>query len=135
MTTKPSTPKSPGKPNANAGKHAGVDLALGATPDAATDASVAPREEMRLKDLIDHVTAASGFKKKDVKLVVEATLAHIGDALHKGESMTLAGFGRLRVVRTAAEGDGAVTLKLRKMNPGAKPDAAATPEAGAPDAD
>jgi DNA-binding protein HU-alpha len=102
--------------------------------ESAVDTTVAS-VELRLKDLLDHVTKASGFKKKDVKVVVEATVAQIGAALRKGEAWTLPGLGRLRVVRVAAEAGGAMTLKLRLPTPGAKAGADAKPEADGQDAD
>lgn len=70
---------------------------------------------LRIKGLVDHVTEATGVKKKDVKAVVEATLAALGDALGRSEELNLPGFGRSRVARTV-EKDGAshLTLKIRR---------------------
>ncbi|MEI6097946.1 MAG: HU family DNA-binding protein [Alphaproteobacteria bacterium] len=141
MATKPTTPKAQKKPLANpravaakvvkpvvadpspvAGGVAARDVAsdLSGNPKAAATA------QMRLKDLVDHVTKASGFKKKDVKVVVEATLARIGAALQNGDSMALAGLGKLRMVRAASGPGGVMTLKLRMATPGAKPASAAS---------
>lgn len=41
----------------------------------------------------------SGLKKPDVKPVVEATLAIIGEALSKGESLNLEPLGKMKVQR------------------------------------
>lgn len=70
---------------------------------------------MKIKDLVERVTAATGGKKKEVKEIVEATLAALGDGLEKGEELNLPGLGRARVAR-AAEKDGAsmMTLKVRR---------------------
>ena len=121
MATKPTTPKNPAKPKAapKAGTSALVNGALEPVEDV-VDAVAA---DMRLRDLVDLVTQSSGLKKKDVKLVVEATLAQIGAALEKGQSLNLAGLGKMRVVRAASESGGAITLKLRLGSPGVKPGA------------
>lgn len=65
---------------------------------------------MKLKDLVDAVSAATGGKKPEVKKTVEATLAAIGTALAAQTSLVLPPLGKLRVVKSAA---GALTLKLR----------------------
>lgn len=137
MVSKPTTPKAskaPTKPRTTTPKVAepAVDAAMAVSAEAGlaevglaeVEAEVVAATDMRLKDLLDQVTRASGFKKKDVKLVVEATLARMATALQQGQSMNLTGLGRLRVVRPAVDG-GAMTLKLRMATPGAKPAAEA----------
>jgi nucleoid DNA-binding protein len=84
------------------------------TPVAPKDGRVkAPT--LRIKDLIVHVAAATGGKRKDVKEMVEATLLALGEALSRGEDLNLPGFGRSRIARSA-EKDGAsmMTLKVRR---------------------
>jgi len=70
---------------------------------------------LKIKDLVSRVAGATGGKKQNVKEVVEATLAALGDALAKGEDLNLPGLGRTRIARTA-EKDGAslMTLKVRR---------------------
>jgi len=58
-----------------------------------------PDRFLRKKELIDRVVTQSGLKKKDVKPVVEATLAVLGEALSKQEPMNLQPFGKLLVNR------------------------------------
>ena len=141
MTTKPMTPKAPKTPTkrrataAQIAKPVAADLAADASRDASGDAGVVTATDMRLKDLVDHVTKTSGLKKKDVRIVVQATLARIGAALQKGDSMALAGLGKLRVVRAAPGAGGAMTLKLRMATPGAKPASAASAPADDQDDD
>ncbi len=82
------------------------------------DAGAPPRVKgptMKIKDLVDQVTSATGGKKKDVKGLVEATLTALGDALTRGEDLNLPGLGRTRIARTT-ERDGAsmMTLKVRR---------------------
>ncbi len=68
---------------------------------------------LRLKTLVDRVTASTGGKKKGVKEIVEATLAQLGTALENGEALNLPGFGRLRVAKGSVDGS-PMTLKLRR---------------------
>ena len=74
---------------------------------------VAP--QLKKKELIDRVIAAlDGKKKGGVKEIVEATLAAMGEALQKGESLNIPPFGRARVAKQKGEGaDQMTTLRLR----------------------
>jgi hypothetical protein len=65
---------------------------------------------VKLKDLIDTIAAATGGKKPEVKAVVEATLAALGEALATGKSLAVPPLGKLRVVKNKGP---ALTLKLR----------------------
>jgi Bacterial DNA-binding protein len=69
-----------------------------------------PGGMMKLKDLIDSVTAKTGGKKPEVKAAVEATLAALGEALATGKSLAVPPLGKLRVVKNKGP---ALTLKLR----------------------
>ena len=71
--------------------------------------------QLRKKDLVARViTAMDGKRKGPVKEIVEATLASLGEALAKGESLNLPPFGRARIARQKGEGKGAsMTVKLR----------------------
>lgn len=73
---------------------------------------------VKLKDIVDRVVETSGVKRKEVRPVIEAALVEIDKALARGDTLLLPGLGKLRVVRTAAEGNGAMTLKLRKPGAG-----------------
>lgn len=69
---------------------------------------------LKKKELIDRVMAATGGKKKDVKAVVEATLAVLGAALQSGEGLNLPPFGKARIAKSKGEGaSSAMTVKLR----------------------
>ena len=81
---------------------------------------------LKMKDLIDRVVTASGAKKADVRQIIEATLAALGDALSNGDALNLPPLGRAKVSRAADAGSGkAMTVKLRR------PTAAAAGKAGA----
>ena len=85
---------------------------------------------MRVKDLIERVSAAGEFKKKDVREIVEATLVELGKALEAGESLNLPPFGKMHIRNTRAIDNGvsAMTLKLRR-SPAKAADAKAGKEA------
>ena len=52
---------------------------------------------MTKQDLIAAAAAASGVTKKDSQAVLDAVLDTITSSLAKGESVTITGFGTLRV--------------------------------------
>lgn len=71
--------------------------------------------ELGKKELFDLVVARSGMKKKDVKPVVEAMLAVLGDALAEQRAMNLQPLGKMKVQRGKELPDGrALVLKLRQ---------------------
>lgn len=70
---------------------------------------------MKVKDLIDRVATASDQNKKDVRAIVEATLAELGKALEAGETLILPPLGRVRIANQKSDAAGQVmTLKLRR---------------------
>ncbi len=87
-------------------------LAVVIDTGAAATETTAPTA-LRLKTLVDRVTASTGGKKKGVKEIVEATLAQLGTALENGEALNLPAFGRLRVAKGSTDGS-PMTLKLRR---------------------
>ncbi|MEZ5797181.1 MAG: HU family DNA-binding protein [Paracoccaceae bacterium] len=70
---------------------------------------------LKIRDLVARVAERQGGNRKQVKDVVEATLAVLGEALARGEDMNLPGLGKTRVARSQ-EKDGAahMTLKVRR---------------------
>jgi nucleoid DNA-binding protein len=71
--------------------------------------------QLKKKELVARVVAAlDGKKKGGVKEIVEATLAAMGEALQRGESLNIPPFGRARVARQKGEGaDQMTTVRLR----------------------
>ncbi|MES2434662.1 MAG: HU family DNA-binding protein [Pseudomonadota bacterium] len=70
---------------------------------------------MKVKDLIDRVATASDQNKKDVRAIVEATLAELGKALEAGETLILPPLGRVRIANQKSDATGQMmTLKLRR---------------------
>ena len=99
------TPRVTGKPIRNAAK----------AKASAVESVAETVATLRLKDIVDTVTAATGAKKPEVKKTVEATLAAIGAALGTGSMLVLPPLGKLRVVKATAT---ALTLKLRPAGSG-----------------
>ena len=57
---------------------------------------------MNKKELVDVVAKKTGAKKKDVKMIVDAAIEAIKEALEKGEKVQLVGFGSFEVREAAA---------------------------------
>ncbi|MBU9698539.1 HU family DNA-binding protein [Rhodobacteraceae bacterium HSP-20] len=78
-------------------------------------AAKAPVIQLKKKELIARVVEAlDGKKKGAVKDIVEATLATLGAALQKGETLNLPPFGRARVTKQTGEGAASqTTVRLR----------------------
>ncbi len=68
-------------------------------------------QAFKIKDLVDRVATASGAKKKDLKTVVEAVLAELGQALSEGKELNLPPLGKARVNRQ--KGD-MLVVKLKR---------------------
>ena len=96
----------------------GVPEAVIATPSIVETLSpVTVSNELRKKELLDLVVERSGLKKKDIKPVVEAMLAVLGDALSQQREMNLQPLGKLKIQRGKELPDGrALVLKLRQKS-------------------
>ena len=78
------------------------------------DDSTTPRM-LKKQALVDRVVTASGAKKKDVKQILDAALAVLGDALSAGEELNLPPLGKAKVNRQKVEGGSEVLIiKLRR---------------------
>jgi nucleoid DNA-binding protein len=125
MATKPAASKaSAAKPGGKsaASKPTSKIAELAAVSAEAGEATAAKLvAQMRVKDLIDRVIAATDQSRKDVKIVVEAALAELSKALHAGEALNLPPLGKIRVANQRSDETGiAMTLKLRRNTEGAK---------------
>lgn len=63
----------------------------------------APAEEkrddvIRKKDIYDHVTVATGLRKREVREAVDATLAYFHSTLSDGKSLQIPPLGKVRVI-------------------------------------
>ncbi len=122
MPTKTAAAK-PAKPRAVPAKPANAVVTkpvakpeLAASTASAAEAAAKVALTLRVKDLVDRVTAAGEFKKKDVRDIIEATLAELGRALEDGYALNLPPFGKMHIRnnRVIDNGASAMTLKLRR---------------------
>jgi DNA-binding protein HU-alpha len=74
------------------------------------------------RKLLDLVAAETGGKRAKMRGVVDATLRQVGDALSRGESLSLPPLGRINVARTNEKG-GAI-LRFRRAAGGKGKDGA-----------
>ena len=65
---------------------------------------------MRKPELVDAVVVKSGMKKKDVKPIVEATLAVLGAALQDSRELNLQPLGKIKVNREKKKPNGKVMI-------------------------
>lgn len=122
-TPKPARKARPGKPGpAAAAKPAGA----GKGPRAAKAAPApitGPVEGgvMKGKHLAERVVARSGVTRAAARPVIEAVLVELGEALARGETLVLAGLGKIKV-KAAKEGakGGATQLRLMPIGGGQK---------------
>jgi len=98
-----------------------------ATPltDAAEEGPTGP-QALRKKELIDRVVALSGMKKKDVKPVVEATLAVLGTALSNEEPLNLQPLGKVVINRKKELANGEVLITRIRRSTQAQAESAET---------
>lgn len=82
----------------------------------ADEAEAASADQLRIKDLLDRVAAATDQPKNKLRSIVEATLTELGKALEAGEAINLSQLGKIRIVNSRSEAQGTImTLKLRRM--------------------
>lgn len=75
-------------------------------------------QELKKRELIDRVVAASGIKKNQAKPAIEAMLAIVGEALAKGEAMNLEPLGKLKVQKEKDVGAADVySVRIRRKKP------------------
>ncbi|MCV2870919.1 HU family DNA-binding protein [Defluviimonas sp. WL0050] len=127
------TKEKPRKQMSNRSKKPVIALVSEAPDDDEDDVSVASNTGsddavvLRRKDLFDKVMDATGAKKRDVKLIVEATLKVLGDSLSAGENLALAPLGNAKVTRRKNLGL-AETLTIRLKRTTATGDRPGIPE-------
>ncbi len=126
MTTSSKAPKTTSsKAKTDAPAAAPVSADTSTTPQANsaspivthTLAPVVVGNELRKKELIELVVGRSGMKRKDVKPVVEAMLAVLGDAFAEQREMNVPPLGKFKVQRAQKKPDGrALVIKLRQKS-------------------
>ena len=80
---------------------------------------------LQKRQLVAHVVRRTGLRSTDIKPVVEATLAELGDAIAAGMTLALPPLGRGRVSRRLdPSGAEIITLRLRRRPEDQPPGAA-----------
>jgi nucleoid DNA-binding protein len=88
----------------------------------ASDGEAEAPPVLKKPDLFDRVVTASGAKKRDVKPIVEAALAVIGDALSAGEELNLPPLGKVKINRQRKDKSGDMLIVKIKRNSGPSQD-------------
>jgi nucleoid DNA-binding protein len=75
--------------------------------------------QIRKKDFVDQVVAASGVKKADARAVLDAALALMADRVLAGDELVLPPLGRLRLLKERDKGKSRIaTLRLQVATEG-----------------
>lgn len=123
-TTSSTSTKSTSSRARNAGSASADDPSAAApAPETAPTEAAAPAAPpaLRKKELIERIVQTSGMKRRDVKPVVEATLAVVGQALASGESLNIQPLGRIVVNRRKELVNGEVLItRIRRTSPAGK---------------
>ena len=112
MTRKPVAKKT-GSPAKTAAKTASSTAPITAakpkpsTHDTMANADVEAAVKLRKSDFVERVATRSALKKNQVRPVIEAALAVLGDALEAGETLQLPPLGRLKVRKMTGKRQGA----------------------------
>ncbi len=100
------------EPTAELTTEARTEFSTETTTGTSADATVVM---LRKKDMLERLTERTGLRKNQIKPVLEAVLAELGDALIKGETLNLPPLGKLTVNRSIAQEKADVVIcKLRR---------------------
>lgn len=114
-TSETAKPNIPDTPEHGLAKFSPIGNAHSAT--GGTLSPIVKGQELRKKELLELVTARSGLKRKDVKPVVEAMLAVLGEALSEQREMQIKPLGKIKIQRAKEIKNGRmIILKLRQNN-------------------
>ncbi|MEP4249015.1 HU family DNA-binding protein [Tateyamaria sp.] len=130
-TTKTTKAATSSTAKASTTSSAADSVAAAATPAPAkvveTAKTVVLGPMMRKPELVDAVVAKTGLKKKDVKPIVEATLALLGSALQDARELNLQPMGKIKVTRVKDKASGKL-LHARIRQPQDLPSEVANPD-------
>ncbi len=79
-------------------------------PRVVTPRSAASGEQVRKKDFVDQVAAASGARKPDVRNVVDAMLALMAERVGAGDELIVPPLGRVRMVKEKDNGKARIVI-------------------------
>ena len=82
-----------------------------ATPEA-EQADAEPDNRIRKKDIYDHVTVATGLRKREVREAVDATLAYFHKCLSEAKDLHIPPLGKIRSIE---KGEGEKAKVIHKV--------------------
>lgn len=91
-----------------------------------------PNAKIKKKDVYDHVTVATGLRKREVREAVDATLAYLHTCLSDGRDLQLPPLGKVRVIERGKGAKANTHYKLVLQKP--KEDDGSDPEPGSAEA-
>ena len=92
--------------------------------ETAEEANAKDAPALKIKEMVDRVIATSGVSnRKNVRLVIDATLNELVKALQAGEAPHLPGVGRMRVQSQRNDETSGLHMTLKLRRPVAKPSA------------
>lgn len=86
-----------------------VELVEEPAVEMAEDKPEQPANLIKKKELYDHVTVATGLRKREVREAIDATLAYMHECLSEGKDVQCPPLGKLKVI-TRGEGENAKVL-------------------------
>ena len=108
------------KPAATGARATGKVKAVAPRAAKAEKVETGPMITVRKKEFMGRVAEASGKSRAEIRLIVEATLAELGNAFANGETLALPPFGKARVSRQKdIQGGEVIVLRLRRKVDGA----------------
>ncbi|MDQ7775029.1 MAG: HU family DNA-binding protein [Paracoccus aminovorans] len=73
---------------------------------------------LQKRELLSLVGHRTGLRQNEIKTIVEATLAELGEAIAAGMTLALPPLGRARISRRMdGSGGEVITLRLRRRSP------------------
>jgi DNA-binding protein HU-alpha len=113
------------------GKTAGKGKAGRVLPPVVAGRAARSGVQVKKKDFVEKVAAASGVKKGDVRSVVDAALAILAERVLAGDEVNLPPLGKMRMMRE--KDNGKVRVAMLRLQVAAEGEGASDPLAEAED--
>jgi len=72
---------------------------------------------IKKKDIYDHVTVATGLRKREVREAIDATFAYLFECLSDGKDVQCPPMGKIRAINKGDEDDVKMIYKLNLQKP------------------
>ncbi len=77
-----------------------------------------PPNVIKKKEIYDHVTVATGLRKREVREAIDATFAYLFDCLSDGKDVQCSPLGKLRSINKGDEEKAKMLYKIVLQKPG-----------------